>query len=104
MNTKPQPTTIDWPSQISAWRESGLPMTRYCQQHGLVTHQLSYHKRKLDSRQAPSKATNSGFIQVHRSPQQTAENLTLRLRNGIVIEGITPSNLDAVVLLTKTLS
>lgn len=33
-STEFPPNPIDWPADIGVWRESGLPMNRYCQHPG----------------------------------------------------------------------
>lgn len=104
MNTEEKPPIIDWPSQLTAWRESGLPMTRYCQQQGLVTHQLSYHKRKQDAQKKSATLKPSGFAQIDIVGKHSAEDLILRIGDGLAIEGITSHNLAAAISLARALS
>lgn len=104
MNTQTTPSNnLDiWQSRVDDWRESGLPMNQYCQNKNLVTHQLSYYKRKFAAEQVPSMEKSTGFARVV-SPGSAA-GLTLRLPNGFVIEGIGVQNVSVVSRLIDSLS
>ena len=104
MNTEEYPPAIDWPSQLTAWRESGLPMTRYCREHGLVTHQLGYHKRKQDAQKKSSPVSSSGFAQIDMVETYQTTDLVLRIGGGLAIEGITSHNLTTAISLARSLS
>ena len=97
-----QPSAIDWQAEIEAWRESGLSMSAYCRQHTLVTHQLSYYKRKFEK---PSTAMSvPGFAQVSVLSPRSGDGLVVHLANGLSISGIDQQNLALVVSLARTLS
>lgn len=102
MEIKENTPTINWRIQVTAWRESGLSMNRYCEQHGLVMHQLSYYKRKFQAELENSAQGKSGFSQVTFAPVQAG--LTLRLSNGHLITGITSQNLPLTSALVRALS
>lgn len=98
------PTPIDWPAHIAAWRESGLPMNRYCQQQDLATHQLGYYKRKFEAINQPSEEnTGSGFSRVSVSTAIATESLTLRFPSGLAIEGISSHNALLATSLARAL-
>ena len=94
--------TINWRAQVTTWRESGLSMNRYCEQHGLVMHQLSYYKRKFQAELESTTQKKSGFSQVTFAPVQ--QGLTLQLSNGHLITGITSQNLPLINALVRALS
>ena len=77
MNTEEALLIIDWPSQLTAWRDSGLPMTRYCRQQGLVTHQMSCHKQDILKKSAIVKP--SGFARADIAEKYSAEGLAISL-------------------------
>jgi hypothetical protein len=37
-----------WEGHVRDWRRGGLSQTKYCREHGLSKHGLSYWKRRLD--------------------------------------------------------
>jgi len=47
ITTNPCPKPINWEEHVKSWQASGLPMSRYCQQHDLAVHQFGYYKRSL---------------------------------------------------------
>ncbi len=102
-SSEDQPHNIDWITVVDNWRESGLPMNRYCQQHGLITHQLSYYKRKFESANNVGEASAKGFTQVAVENVNSTKGLTLRLSSGAVIEGITQQNLPLTASLVQAL-
>ena len=69
-------SAIDWKELVSEWLISGLSQTKFCEQRGLKSHQLSYYYRKYyPADEAPAKlasvavsagnasnAVTSGFV------------------------------------------
>lgn len=104
ISAEPHQNNIDWQNEVSSWRRSGLPMTLYCQQHDLNTHQLGYYKRKFESLSTQSTVTTSGFTQVAMSNIHETQSLTLRLSSGHTIEGISSHNMTLATSLAKALS
>ena len=102
-NTTNHQPPIDWQARVAAWRESGLPMSRYCQQQGLATHQLGYYKRKFEAANQLPENVAAGFAEVVVS-NTVAEDLTLRFPNGLSIEGVSLENLSLVTALARALS
>ncbi len=97
------PNSTDWSAIVDSWRESGLPMNRYCQQHGLITHQLSYYKRKFEPANKAGETATKGFAQVSVENVNSAKGLTLRLSSGATIEGITQQTLPLTAALVRAL-
>ena len=104
MSAEEKNPVIDWPSQLAAWRESGLPMTRFCRQRGLVAHQMSYYKYKQDAQNKSAALRSSGFSQVDMAKKHSAEDLVLRIDGGLTIEGISSHNLATAISLARSLS
>lgn len=80
-----------WRPHIEAWECSGLSQAAYCRKHGLVKCRFSYWKKKLSPVDADNER-RSGFVPVRLAPTVTAE-LTLRLPNGVAVEGVCAKNL-----------
>lgn len=101
--TGPHLNSADWNAIVDDWRESGLPMSRYCQQHDLITHQLGYYKRKFEAANRTVEVPSKGFSQVSVSSVSCAKGLTLRLSSGTTIEGINEQNLLLTTSLVRAL-
>ena len=95
---------INWQEHVKAWRESGLPMSHYCNQHDLVTHQLGYYKRKFALDDCQQNRPAGGFAQVTVSNSPSTQNLSLHLSHGLIIEGISPQNVGLAAALVRALS
>jgi hypothetical protein len=85
-NSHPKPT--NWEEHVKSWQASGLPMSRYCQQHDLAVHQLGYYKRKFESAAPGPTTPGIGFAQVMLNGTNSSQGLNLRLPNGLLVEGI----------------
>jgi hypothetical protein len=96
---------IDWRVELKAWRESGLPLSQFCREQGLVAHQLSYYKRKYEPQALSPDTQSTGFSQVSVLSTNAigAECLSLRLASGHTIEGISTQTLPLVSALMCTL-
>jgi hypothetical protein len=102
--SSPCPKPINWEEHVKSWQASGLPMSRYCQQHDLAVHQFGYYKRKFTSLSTAPIKSNTGFAQVIMSGDKSSQGLTLRLTNGLLIEGVCAHNLPLVRSLIEVLS
>ncbi len=82
-----------WANHIKDWKASGKTQSSYCRQHRTKPHQLIYWRQVFapQSEQAPA---SSGFIPVQVAPSQPrSQGLTVRLSNGVCVEGVQASNL-----------
>jgi len=80
-----------WRRHVSQWRGSGLSKAAYCQQYSLVYHQMVYWCSKVNNEAEDAKGTkasSSDFIAVTVNPTLSQSALSIRLPNGIAIEGI----------------
>ena len=87
-----------WQSHIEAWQGSGLSQTAYCEQHDLVWSRFCYWHRKLGGKSRPA----SGFVRVVK-PQATT-SLSVRLPNGLEINGVDGNNVAVVTELLARLA
>ena len=98
-STQNQQAKSFWLDHVEQWQSSGLSQAAYCRQHGLCQHKFSYRKRQSSFCEENSN-TSPGFSRVQVdtriSPSVSDIGLSLRLNDGISIEGITESNLALV--------
>jgi len=95
--TKKIKTPINWPVRVETWKASGLPMSRYCKQHGLVAYQLGYYKRKYEASKPIEKVNSTRFVRVVPTKPillPEIDSVTIRLFNGHAIEGVSRNNLS----------
>ena len=93
-----------WANHIKAWKASGKTQSGYCRQHQIKPHQLIYWKQVFEtgSEQVPA---SSGFIPVQvASSQPRSQGLTVRLSNGVCVEGIQTDNLTITQTLIEWLT
>ena len=91
-----------WLPHIEAWEKSGQSQSAYCREHNLVKTRFTYWKLKLRPTESRRRADSvSGFVPV-RVRGNAASGLTLRLPNGIAIEGICGDNLQLAQQLAGT--
>jgi len=88
-----------WAHHVKAWQASGSSRSAYCRHHDLKLHQLIYWISTLDANvivkpRASPVAASSGFIPVRVTP--SPQSLTVRLPNGIRIEGVGAANLSVI--------
>jgi len=106
--TKKIKNQINWRARVEAWKASGLPMSRYCKQHGLVAHQLGYYKRKYEAPKSLKKTSSSSFVRVVVPTKPIllpeTDSVIIRLSNGHAIEGVSKNNLHIVSSLIEALS
>ncbi len=84
-----------WQRHVSQWRTSGLSKMAYCQQFALAYHQMVYWSKKEISSVVPE-TRSGGFVAVSVSANTRDSGLSLRLPNGITIEGITDGSIELV--------
>jgi hypothetical protein len=77
-----------WQRHVSQWRESDLSIMAYCQQYSLIYHQMVCWCSKAKTETGDVKCVSNDFIAVSVTPVLTHSALSIRLPNGIVIEGI----------------
>ena len=93
-----------WQNHIAQWQSSGLSQAKYCRQHKLASHQLSYWKGKLLANVPPE--TPSGFARVQMAGVSTisvSSELSLHFRDGIQLLGITEETLPLIRPLVEIL-
>ena len=78
-----------WQRHVLQWQSSGISKMAYCQQHSLVYHQMVYWSGKVENTAVDAKPHTSGdFVRVAVSSASHNSTLSIRLPNGIAIEGI----------------
>jgi hypothetical protein len=96
-----------WQNHIAQWQSSGLSQAKYCRQHKLASHQLSYWKGKfLANTHTVSPEIPSGFARVQIdgvSPTSVSSDLSLHFRDGIQLLGITEETLPLIRQLVEIL-
>jgi transposase len=94
--------TAQWLPHVEAWEQSGQSQSAYCREHNLVKSRFTYWKLKLRPTTSRHQANSmSGFVPV-RARGKAASGLTLRLPNGIAVEGICGDNLQLAQELAGT--
>ena len=91
-----------WQPHLEAWENSGQSQAAYCREHGLVKSRFTYWKLKLKpaAHDGPDKS-GTQFVPVQVSDVQ-APGLTLRLPNGVALEGIRGDNFQLAQQLAST--
>lgn len=93
--------TIFWRDHIDAWSHSDQSQAAYCRDQGLAYYRFTYWKQKLDQTPSPvPDARKGGFVPVQRLPVPRS-GLTLRLPNGIIVEGIDEDTVDVACRLAE---
>lgn len=90
-----------WQQHIDQWSASGLSKAAYCAQYALIYHQMVYWSAKL----APVVETEcaNGFVAVSVCSDVRAAGLSIRLPNGITIEGFSDHRVDMIAKLIAQL-
>jgi hypothetical protein len=83
-----------WQRHVTQWRNSGVSRVAYCQQCSLSYHQMVYWIKKVEA--AAEGESSSGFVAVAVSTDVRDSGLTLRLPNGMKIEGINDRSIQYV--------
>ena len=92
-----------WQEHINRWRESGLSQSAYCQREGLKLHCWYYWHKKLTQIPADKSRSRNDFIAVEVMSQARDQSLSVKLPNGIIIDGISTDNMALVGALLKHL-
>jgi hypothetical protein len=107
MASTSQQTKKYWLEHIEFWQSSDLSQAAYCRQHGLVTRQFSYWKRKLVTavEKTPQlKTPSSAFACVQVEPTTYPDfGLTLQFADGTRLGGIQQTNVLTVCQLIEVL-
>jgi len=90
-----------WQQHINQWSTSGLSKAAYSEQYALTYHQMVYWSAKL----APVVETDStsSFVAVSVSSDLRTAGLSIRLPNGIIIEGFNDHRVDVIAKLIAQL-
>ena len=108
MSSSNEPVTkaTFWQQHIQQWKTAQQTQIAYCRAHSLNVPQFNYWVRKERSANAQkNKETKSPspFIPVVKH-QSTPSGLSLRLPNGMLLQGIDSGNLSTVKKLLGVLS
>ena len=107
MATKEQSAALAeyWRHHIDAWKASEQSQSEFCRVNELNYHRFLYWQRKFrkQERQVRQEA-NGGFVSVTRQADPAPRGLAIVLPRGLVLEGITTSNLPVVYQLLSHLS
>ncbi len=86
-----------WKRHVDRWRASGLSQSEYSRQEGLRSNQLSYwYRRDQLSKEEKERVSSAGFVPLQVVTAVEVENLSVKLPSGVVIEGVTASNVEVV--------
>ncbi len=87
-----------WASHIQSWQKTQQSQSAYCRDHDLNYHRFTYWRRKLVKQAGSARhpVQRSGFIPVEACSAVAAQSLTATLPNGVLLQGITASNLTVV--------
>ena len=98
----PNTQTQDWQKLLIAWKHSSLSGTEFCKQRNLAYHQFVYWKQKLSKPTIqPDQQTQSAFVKIEPlvptpNPTPISESLTITLPGGILIQGVSDTNIALV--------
>ena len=84
-----------WQRHVAQWRHSGLSKSAYCQQYALTYHQMVYWAKK-DEQDVEPEQPSSGFVTVAVSSDDNEGILSVRLPNGLIIQGINDRSMGLV--------
>ncbi len=85
-----------WASVIKEWKASGESQSHYCERHNIKPHQLTYWAQVSTSAHLPEQAKNHNRFMAVQIPDSQPGGLTVRLPNGLQLEGVSLSNLAVV--------
>ena len=84
-----------WQRHVAQWQSSGLSKMAYCQQYALTYHQMVYWSKKQEH-SLDSETTSDGFVALNICPDATDGALSIRLPNGLTIQGINDRSVGLV--------
>lgn len=90
-----------WQRHVSQWRTSGLSKAAYSEQYDLTYHQMVYWSAKFEAVVEVKPA--GGFVPVSVSQPVGDADLSIRLPNGITIEGFNERCVDVIAKLIAQL-
>ncbi|NOR43142.1 MAG: IS66 family insertion sequence element accessory protein TnpB [Gammaproteobacteria bacterium] len=87
-----------WASHLQSWQKTQQSQSAYCRDHELNYHRFTYWRRKLIKQASPARhpVKRSDFIAVEPCSSEAAQSLTATLPNGVLLQGISASNLTVV--------
>jgi len=92
-----------WAKHVKRWRKSGETKSSYSRRHNLKPYQLTYWVQVFESKpQAENKPSPKGFVPV-QIVEPSIQGLTVKLPNGLKLEGIDSDNLDVTRALIGSL-
>ncbi|VAW62680.1 hypothetical protein MNBD_GAMMA09-2888 [hydrothermal vent metagenome] len=100
---------VFWQHHIQQWRTAQLTQIAYCREHDLNFHQFNYWLRKEEpvntqkNKAATPSSAASSFVPVVKH-QAALAGLSLRLPNGMLLQGIESGNISTVKQLLALLS
>ena len=92
-----------WQHHVDQWSTSGLSKMAYCKQYSLAYHQFVYWSNKEQQSVANQHGKSSGFVALTVATQTSNQSLSIRLPNGIMIEGINDRSVALVGMLLEQL-
>lgn len=93
MTNKREAKRSYWDTHVKAWRRSDETQRGYCHRHDLKLHQLVYWIGVCEAKPlTATKPTTNGFAAVHVANSHP-QGLTIRLPNGLCLEGVHTGNL-----------
>jgi hypothetical protein len=94
-----------WSGHVRDWQASGKTRSEYCRSHNLTAHQLTYWIKVVEPTLLPTEMAGKGFVAVQVSePRVATAGLTIRLANGVRLEGVYAGNLNVIRELLGCLS
>ena len=91
LDDAPQLQTLNreafWQRHVTQWRNSGLSKMAYCQQYALTYHQMVYWSKKQEPC-VDSETATDGFVALSVCADGVDSALSVRLPNGLTIQGI----------------
>ena len=92
-----------WSKHVKQWKTSGETKSNYSRRHNLKPYQLTYWIQVFESQpQTENGSPSKGFVAVQVS-DTSIQVLTVKLPNGLTLEGIHASNLDVTRALIGSL-
>jgi hypothetical protein len=104
MATKEQSAALAeyWRHHIDAWKVSSQSQSEFCRVNELNYHRFCYWQRKLHQQERQDES--GGFATVAGQLGSVSSGLSIVLPRGLVLQGVTTSNLPVVYQLLSHLS
>ena len=91
-----------WRGHIDTWQASNLSQSEFCRLHELSYHRFHYWRQKFRDQERADQG--GGFVSVTQPLDPTPSGLSIVLPGGLVVQGISVSNLPVVRQLLSQLS